>query len=145
MSVFPYIYYMVQSFHATQDEKQITFYAGLVTSAFAFAEALSSMIWGSLSDRIGRKPVLLTGLAGTGLSMLLFGFSTSLPLAVIARFLGGLLNGYALVPHLRLPRNPVPLTSCSNIGVIQTTVAEVVRVESHQRRGNKLRRSANFD
>lgn len=93
MSVFPYIYYMVQSFGDTHDSKQITLYAGLVTSAFAFAEALSSMIWGSLSDRIGRKPVLLTGLAGTGLSMLMFGFSTSLPLAILARFLGGLLNG----------------------------------------------------
>lgn len=93
MSVFPYIYYMVKSFNGTQDDKQITFYAGLVTSAFAFAEGVSSTLWGSLSDRVGRKPVLLTGLAGTGLSMLMLGFSTSLPVAITARFLGGLLNG----------------------------------------------------
>lgn len=85
---------MVQSFKITQNDEQITFYAGLITSAFAFAEAISSMFWGRLSDRIGRKPVLLTGLAGTGLSMLIFGFSSNLALAITARCLGGLLNGY---------------------------------------------------
>lgn len=94
VSIFPYIYYMVQSFNITQNDDQITFYAGLITSAFAFAEAMSSMFWGRLSDRIGRKPVLLTGLAGTGLSMLIFGFSRNLALAITARCLGGLLNGY---------------------------------------------------
>ena len=112
MSIFPYIYYMIESFHITDDDKRIALYAGMVTSAFALAEALSSSIWGRLSDRFGRKPILLFGLAGTGLSMLVFGFAQSLPTALIARALGGLLNG--------------------NIGVLQTTVAEVVKNEAHQ-------------
>jgi MFS family permease len=112
MSIFPYIYYMVQSFHITDDDKQISFYAGLVTSAFALAEAMSSGIWGRLSDKLGRKPILLVGLAGTSLSMLVFGFAQNLQTALIARALGGLLNG--------------------NIGVLQTTVAEVVKSEEHQ-------------
>ena len=94
------------------DDKRIALYAGMVTSAFAFAEALSSSIWGRLSDKLGRKPILLCGLAGTGVSMLVFGFATNLPTVLIARALGGLLNG--------------------NIGVLQTTVAEVVTVEAHQ-------------
>ncbi|WPH00232.1 Hypothetical protein R9X50_00305500 [Acrodontium crateriforme] len=114
MSIFPYIYYMIESFHITDNDKQIALYAGLVTSAFAMAECMSGPIWGRLSDRYGRKPILLIGLAGTGLSMLIFGFSTNLQTALIARALGGLLNG--------------------NIGVIQTTVAEVVTNESHQAR-----------
>ena len=112
MSIFPYIYYMVQSFHITDDDKQISFYAGLVTSAFALAEAMSSGIWGRLSDKLGRKPILLVGLAGTSLSMLVFGFAHNLQTALIARALGGLLNG--------------------NIGVLQTTVLEVVKSEEHQ-------------
>lgn len=118
MSIFPYVYYMIESFHITSNDQQIALYAGMVTSAFAFAEFMSGMLWGRLSDRVGRKPVLLTGLAGTGISMIVFGFSKSLATALIARALGGLLNG--------------------NIGVLQSTVAEVVTVEAHQARAYSI-------
>ena len=97
MSIFPYVYYMISSFHITNDEKQIALYAGMVTSAFAFAEFSTGVMWGRLSDKVGRKPILLTGLAGTGISMIVFGFSPNLTTALIARALGGLLNG--LVGH----------------------------------------------
>ncbi|KAI9657987.1 MAG: hypothetical protein M1821_002644 [Bathelium mastoideum] len=93
MSIFPYIYYMIASFQITNDDKRIAFYAGMVTSAFALAEFSSGVLWGRLSDIIGRKPVLLCGLAGTGISMVAFGFAPNLPVALLARALGGLLNG----------------------------------------------------
>jgi MFS family permease len=99
MSIFPYIYFMIESFHMTTDDRLIAIYAGMVTSAFTFAEFSSGMLWGKISDRVGRKPILLTGLAGTGLSMLVFGFAPNLPMAVFARALGGLLNGYVLADH----------------------------------------------
>jgi len=99
MSIFPYIYFMIESFHLTTDDRQIAVYAGMVTSAFTIAEFSTGVLWGKLSDRIGRKPVLLTGLVGTGLSMLVFGFAPSLPVALFARALGGLLNGYAPLVH----------------------------------------------
>ncbi|KEQ86948.1 MFS general substrate transporter [Aureobasidium pullulans EXF-150] len=118
MSIFPYVYYMISSFHITNDEKQISLYAGMVTSAFAFAEFSTGVLWGRLSDKVGRKPILLMGLAGTGISMIAFGFSPNLTTALIARALGGLLNG--------------------NIGVLQTTVAEVVTVEAHQARAYSI-------
>jgi MFS family permease len=93
MSIFPYIYFMIESFNITTDKTQISVYAGMVTSAFTIAEFSTGVLWGKLSDRVGRKPVLLTGLAGTGLSMVIFGFAPSLPVALLARALGGLLNG----------------------------------------------------
>ncbi|KAL2754300.1 hypothetical protein ACRALDRAFT_1063185 [Sodiomyces alcalophilus JCM 7366] len=114
MSIFPYIYYMIEDFHITEDETKISVYAGMVTSAFTLAEFSTGVMWGRLSDRIGRKPVLLTGLAGTALSVLVFGFAPNLTVALIARALGGFLNG--------------------NIGVLQTTVAELVTVKEHQPR-----------
>jgi len=93
MSIFPYIYYMIVSFKITSDDRQIAIYAGLVTSAFAFAEFSTGVVWGRLSDRVGRKPVLIGGLAGTGISMMVFGFAPNLPVALLGRALGGLLNG----------------------------------------------------
>ncbi|OAA61467.1 Major facilitator superfamily domain, general substrate transporter [Cordyceps fumosorosea ARSEF 2679] len=114
MSIFPYIYYMIQDFNITDDPSKISVYAGMVTSAFTLAEFATGVFWGRLSDRIGRKPVLLSGLAGTALSVLIFGFAPSLPVALFARALGGLLNG--------------------NIGVLQTTVAELVTVKEQQPR-----------
>jgi MFS family permease len=98
MSIFPYVYFMIKDFGVTKHEAEIAVYAGMVTSAFAFAEFSSGVVWGRLSDRIGRKPVLITGLAGTALSMLIFGFAPNLPVALLARALGGLLNGYVDVP-----------------------------------------------
>ncbi|KAL8787006.1 MAG: hypothetical protein Q9213_002442 [Squamulea squamosa] len=103
---------MITSFHITSDEDQIGMYAGLVTSVFAFAEFSTGILWGRLSDNIGRKPVLMIGLIGTLLSMFVFGFAPSLPIALLARALGGALNG--------------------NIGVLQTTVAEIVTAKEHQ-------------
>ena len=98
MSIFPYVYYMIRSFEITSDDRQIAVYAGMVTSAFAFAEFSTGVIWGRLSDRVGRKPILISGLAGTALSMLVFGFAPSLPIALLGRALGGLLNGYIPTP-----------------------------------------------
>ncbi|KAK4176709.1 major facilitator superfamily domain-containing protein [Triangularia setosa] len=112
MSIFPYIWHMVRDFGITDDESQISFYAGMVTSAFTFAEFSTSFIWGRLSDKIGRKPVLLMGMTGTGISVIIFGFAPNLWVALGARALGGFLNG--------------------NIGVLQTTVAELVTVKAHQ-------------
>jgi len=71
----------------------------------------------------------MMGLFGTGISMLIFGFSRNIWVALVARALGGLLNGYGKVNHTREYR----LILSSNIGVIQTTVAEVVKVKEHQR------------
>ncbi|KAF4472753.1 MFS multidrug transporter [Fusarium albosuccineum] len=114
MSIFPYIYYMIEDFKITDDSSKISVYAGMVTSAFTLAEFSTGVLWGRLSDKIGRKPVLLFGLIGTALSVLCFGFAPNLPVALFARALGGLLNG--------------------NIGVLQTTVAELVTVKEQQPR-----------
>ncbi|KAF5595213.1 tetracycline resistance TCR1 [Fusarium pseudoanthophilum] len=111
---FPAKQMFVLDFNITDDSNKISVYAGMVTSAFTLAEFSTGVLWGRLSDKIGRKPVLLFGLLGTALSVLVFGFAPSLPVALFARALGGLLNG--------------------NIGVLQTTVAELVTVKEHQPR-----------
>ena len=86
---------MVREFNVG-DKSNASFYAGIFISAFAFSESLTGMFWGAFSDRIGRKPVLLFGCAGTMLSMLIVGFSTNFWVALTGRIAGGLLSKFSL-------------------------------------------------
>ena len=69
---------------------------GLLTSISALMQLFFAPLWGSLSDRLGRKPVLLLGVLGYGLTMLLFGLSTRLWMLFVARTLNGMLSSAAL-------------------------------------------------
>ena len=90
-SCFPYAYPMVKNFHVG-DVHNASLYAGIFISAFALAESLTGLFWGGFSDRVGRKPVLLCGCAGTMVSMLIVGFSTNFWVALAGRAMGGLLS-----------------------------------------------------
>ncbi|KAL2148522.1 hypothetical protein VTH82DRAFT_2076 [Thermothelomyces myriococcoides] len=112
-SIFPYAWALIKRFQVG-NEDDASFYAGLLISAFSLAEALMGMYWGSLSDRVGRKPVLLLGCIGTMLSMIMVGVAQNIWVALVGRTIGGLLNG--------------------NIGVIQTMVGELVTKPEHEPR-----------
>lgn len=63
---------------------------GLITGIFAFMQFLFAPFWGNLSDRIGRRPVLLTSIAIMSGSYLLFAGAVSIPLLLFSRILGGI-------------------------------------------------------
>jgi len=65
---------------------------GLLISTAALLEFLLAPIWGSISDHTGRKPILMIGMIGYGLSSLLFGLSTQLWMLYASRALSGLLS-----------------------------------------------------
>jgi DHA1 family multidrug resistance protein-like MFS transporter len=65
---------------------------GLLVAISPFIQLVASPVWGSVSDRRGRKPVLAMGLAGYGISMLLFGLSTELWMLFLARGVGAFLS-----------------------------------------------------
>ncbi|KAK7259686.1 hypothetical protein RIF29_25299 [Crotalaria pallida] len=92
-SLFPYLYFMVQDFHIAKREEDISGYAGYVGSAFMLGRALTSILWGIVADRFGRKPIVMIGIVSVIIFNTLFGLSTSFWMAVIMRFLLGSLNG----------------------------------------------------
>jgi DHA1 family multidrug resistance protein-like MFS transporter len=69
---------------------------GALVAIAALTEFLFGPLWGSLSDRTGRKPILMIGLFGYGLSMLLFGLSTELWMLFASRALSGVLSSATL-------------------------------------------------
>lgn len=69
---------------------------GMLMAIFSLMQLFFAPIWGSVSDRIGRKPVLLLGVLGNALSLVLFGLSTELWMLFASRALSGVLSSATL-------------------------------------------------
>ena len=63
---------------------------GLLSTSFSLMQFLFAPFWGRLSDRIGRRPVILIGLIGSALWYSLFALATSLTMLFVARCLAGI-------------------------------------------------------
>src|ERR1700682_5606547 len=66
----------------------------LLFTLFSVAQFLTIPILGTLSDRYGRRPVLLIGIAGEVVGYLLFGTATSLALLYVSRIVAGASSGH---------------------------------------------------
>ncbi|KAH9855872.1 MFS general substrate transporter [Lenzites betulinus] len=96
--IFPFINQLVAELDITGgDPRKVGYYVGMIDATFFTMEALFVFQWARLSDRIGRKPVLLIGVAGLCLSMLCFGMSRTFMGLMLSRGLVGLLNGNASI------------------------------------------------
>ena len=62
---------------------------GILVASYSAMHFLLAPLWGRLSDRIGRRPVLLIGLAGTVVSSLIFAMSGSYVMLLISRIVAG--------------------------------------------------------
>ncbi|NIS82022.1 MAG: MFS transporter, partial [Anaerolineales bacterium] len=65
---------------------------GLLVASYAVMRLIFGPIWGSLSDRVGRKPILMIGILGYGITMVGFGLATQLWMMFAARILSGVLS-----------------------------------------------------
>jgi len=70
---------------------------GLLVTVWAGAQFLFSPLWGAFSDRVGRRPVLLVGLAGYALTFGVIAVAQDIWIVMLARFLGGVLSA-ATIP-----------------------------------------------
>ncbi|KAJ3813984.1 member of major facilitator superfamily multidrug-resistance, DHA1 sub-family [Lentinula lateritia] len=118
--IYPFLPQLIRDIGITRgDETKVGHYVGLLQSLFFLTQAMTvlhvystflSLIcitkhWSRISDRIGRKPVILIGLFGLSMSMYCFGLATTFWGLVLSRSLNGALNG--------------------NIGVIKSIMAEM--------------------
>lgn len=65
---------------------------GWLMSTYSLMQLICAPIWGALSDRYGRKPILSVGVLGYAITLLMFGLSTSFGMLFIARSLSGILS-----------------------------------------------------
>ena len=66
------------------------FMIGLISAIFSIMQFIFSPLWGKLSDKIGRRPVMLISIFITAISYLVFSQATTIPLLIFARGLSGI-------------------------------------------------------
>lgn len=91
-SISPYLPQMTSTFPEV-DDAQVGLYVGIIASAFALAQFATNFFWGWLSDRVGRKPVVMIGTLLTAACLVAFGFCRTLWQAVVVQALMGMVNG----------------------------------------------------
>ena len=82
---------------------------GLLISSFAIAQLLSAPVWGRFSDRYGRRPALVVGLAAAAIAYVVFAYADALWLLFLSRIVQGAGGG--------------------TVSVIQAYVADATRPE----------------
>lgn len=92
-SLFPFLYFMIRDLHIAKREEDVAYYAGYVGSSYMLGRALTSVLWGIIADRFGRKPVIIIGTVTVVIFNTLFGLSVNYWMAIATRFLLGALNG----------------------------------------------------
>ncbi|MDR1767540.1 MAG: MFS transporter [Propionibacteriaceae bacterium] len=75
------------------DEASLAWWVGVLEAAYALSSFLIGPLLGALSDRHGRRPILVYSVFGSALGYLLFGFGGSLWVLVLARVVQGLASG----------------------------------------------------
>lgn len=92
----------------------ITFVLGL----YSLAQFVAAPLWGRLSDRYGRKPVLALTSIGLGLSYVLLAFADSLALVAASRIFGGLMAGNIATAQAYVADVTTPETRARGMGVL---------------------------
>ncbi|KAJ1283250.1 hypothetical protein BS78_03G114100 [Paspalum vaginatum] len=93
-SLFPFLYFMIRDLHIAKQTQDIGFYAGFVGASYMCGRAVSSTVWGVVADKYGRKPVIVLTLVSIAIFNTLFGLSSTYWMALVTRFLLGVMCGY---------------------------------------------------
>ena len=97
---------------------------GLLVSSFSLAQLISAPMWGRLSDKWGRRPVIMVSLAASAISYIVFGFAHTLVVLFLSRIVQGAGGG--------------------TVGVIQAYVADATKPEERTKALGWLSAATNF-
>lgn len=90
----------------------------LVLGLYSLAQFVAAPVWGRLSDRYGRKPVLALTSIGLGLSYVMLAFADSLALVAASRIFGGLMAGNIATAQAYVADVTTPETRARGMGVL---------------------------
>ncbi len=116
--IIPFLTYLVKDLASAEGVVQVGLWVGLLMTSYSAAQFLFSPFWGALSDRIGRRPILMIGLVGNTVFFTAFGFSNTLLFALAMRFLAGVFNGNIAVARAYIGDVSTPQQLATRMGLI---------------------------
>lgn len=114
--ILPMLPYYAQSFGANG------VWIGILLSAYSFAQFISAPILGRISDRVGRRPVLLYSLLGAMIAFTCTGLANTLPLLIAARFLAGSFGGSISSAQAYIADVSLPQERAKYMGLLGATI-----------------------
>lgn len=115
--ILPILPYYALEFHATPET------IGWLIASFSIAQLVAAPVWGRVSDRYGRRPALLIGLAASAIAFLVFGLARSLPLLFVSRLVQGAGGGTTAVSQAYVSDTVAPSDRARALGWLSAATA----------------------
>ena len=110
--IIPLLPYYAESFGAS------AFAVGMLGTSYSLMQFLFAPLWGRWSDRIGRRPIILVGLLGSGASYLMMAYAHSMALVFAARVLGGIAGANVSTAQAYIADVTTPENRAKGMGLI---------------------------
>ena len=94
--------FMIEFFYPGIDVRDVGGKAGMIGSAFSIGAVFGNFLWSYIADRFGRRIALLSGLIGSCISVILFALAPTFEVALVVRFVWGILNSTVVVAKVYL-------------------------------------------
>ena len=118
--IIPVLPAMIGSFASSQADQ--AYWYGVVAFAFGFANFLGSPIVGALSDQYGRRPVLLLGFLGLGVSFYGTALASALWMIIAVRIMGGAMQSNATIANAYVADITAPEDRAKKFGLLGAMV-----------------------
>src|SRR5690606_31861234 len=94
------------------------FTIGVIAAAYPMMQLIGGPILGALSDKYGRKPVLMISQFGTFIGFLILGFANGIPVLLLSRVIDGLSGANIVVAQAAITDMTTPKTRTQGLGLI---------------------------
>src|SRR5580692_8301461 len=112
----PLVPYMAQRFGAGPS------LTTAILGSYSLCQLLAAPLWGRLSDRYGRRPILMSSLLGACLSYVILGFADSLWMLLVARMLAGFMAGNLAAAFAYASDVSTPATRARSMGMVGAAI-----------------------
>ena len=116
--IIPVVPKLIEDLLHTTDISKVALIGGLLTFAYAVMQFLFAPVLGNLSDKYGRRPVLLFSLLGFGLDYVLLAFAPSIGWLFVGRIIAGITGASMTTASAYIADISTPETRAQNFGMI---------------------------